>query len=207
MNRLGFWIAKARGDEGRLLTLGTPLAAALAELRGMRVALVGNARSLAGGRHGSAIDAADVVIRLNAAPIPAAQSHGTRTDWLAMSIPVDAATIAARAPRRLLWVTPKRKRLPWWLACDPRLTLVPAAHQAALQARLGARPTTGAMMIALLAESEAAAIDIWGFDFFASLSLSGSRDAAKVPHDFAAEAAWVAALIAADPRIRRPGAP
>ena len=35
-----------------------------------------------------------------------------------------------------------------------------------------------------------------------SLSLSGSRGKADVPHDFAAEAAWFAARAEDDPRLR-----
>ena len=57
------------------------------------------------------------------------------------------------------------------------------------------------MMIDLLARSPAAKITLYGFDFFTSLSLSGSRTAAQVPHDFAAERAFVDALLARDPRF------
>ncbi|MBS0565700.1 MAG: hypothetical protein JSR87_14890, partial [Proteobacteria bacterium] len=39
------------------------------------------------------------------------------------------------------------------------------------------------------------------FDFFASLSLTGSRSAAQVPHDFTAERAFVEALAARDGRV------
>ena len=58
------------------------------------------------------------------------------------------------------------------------------------------------MLIDLLARSGAAEVALYGFDFFASLSLSGTRTAAQVPHDFAAERAFVTALIAQDPRFR-----
>lgn len=201
MTRLGFLLARLRNDEGALLRLSAPLSALMDALSGRSVALVGNARALAQGTQGAQIDAADLVIRLNAAPLPGAVSHGSRTDWLAMSIPVDAATIAARAPRRLVWVTPKRKRLPWRIARDPRFALLPAAGQQALMARLGARPTTGMQMIDLLARSHAARIGLFGFDFFASQSLSGARQAQHVPHDFAAESAAVRDLIARDPRF------
>lgn len=202
MTRLGFWIARARGDERALLRLSPPPERLVAELSGRRVALVGNARSLAERTEGAEIDAADLVIRLNAAPLPSAASHGTRTDWMAMSVPVEAGVIAARAPRRLLWMTPKRKRLPWRIAGDPRFALAPAAWNARLAAEVGARPTTGLMMIDLLARSQAGAVRLHGFDFFASLSLSGGRTARDVPHDFAAERAWVERLVARDGRFR-----
>lgn len=202
MNRLRFWLAKFRGDEANLSRLSPPESALLHDLTGRHIALVGNARGLAEGHAGPAIDAADIVIRINAAPIPDARSHGTRTDWLGTSIPISPAIVVDRAPSRVIWVTPKRRRLPYWMAQDPRFALYPAARHAALAARLNGRPTTGLMLIDLAAASQAATITLWGFDFFASQSLSGRRTAADVPHDFAAEAAYVTGLIARDPRLR-----
>ncbi|MCZ4262922.1 glycosyltransferase family 29 protein [Limimaricola sp. G21655-S1] len=201
MNRIVFEIAKRRGDEMRLSRIGLSEAALLSRLAGRRVALVGNARSLAEKAQGPEIDAADIVIRLNTAPMPDPASHGTRTDWLAMSIPVPQEAIAARAPELLLWMTPKRKRLPWRVAQAPGFALLPAIRAAALRDELGARPTTGMLAIDLLARSDLASARLHGFDFFASKSLSGGRGAADVPHDFAAERDRVAALIAADPRF------
>ncbi|MBB3713199.1 hypothetical protein FHS00_002801 [Limimaricola variabilis] len=201
MNRLVFEIAKRRGDEARLSRLGLPETGLLERLAGRRVALVGNARSLAEKVQGAEIDAADIVIRLNAAPMPEPASHGRRTDWLAMSIPVPDEVIAARDPELLLWMTPKRKRMPWRVARASGFAMLPAARADALRAALGARPTTGMLAIDLLARSELAQARLYGFDFFASKSLSGGRGAADVPHDFAAERDRVAALIADDPRF------
>lgn len=203
MNKLAFWIARWRNDDAALMTLSQPLSALMDDLRGRKIALVGNARALGETESGPAIDAADIVIRLNAAPLPLARSHGSRTDWLCMSIAVPPAVIAARAPQRLIWVTPKRKRLPWAMAQDPRFAMLPAEGQKALMERLGSRPTTGMQMIDLLSKSDAAQVDLWGFDFFASQSLSGGRAAKHVPHDFAAEAREVAALLARDARFTR----
>jgi hypothetical protein len=75
-----------------------------------------------------------------------------------------------------------------------------AVHR--LQSGLGAPPSTGLMMIDLLARSNAREIGLYGFDFFNSLSLSGRRTAAQVPHDFAAERRFVEALMTEDPRFR-----
>ncbi|WP_317616408.1 hypothetical protein [Paracoccus mutanolyticus] len=58
-------------------------------------------------------------------------------------------------------------------------------------------------MIDLIARSDMARLDLYGFDFFASLSLSGHRRAEQVPHDFSGESEWVAALAASDRRITR----
>lgn len=196
MSPLRFHLAKLRGAEA---ALGPPVP--LAELAGRRVALVGNARSLAAGAGGAAIDGADLVLRINAAPLPSSLSHGARTDWLLVSVPVEEGRLSALAPRRLVWMTPRRRRLHWRLARRPGFAVLPSAWAEALAARLGARPSTGAMAVDLLARSEVAAVRLHGFDFFASLSLSGRRGARDVPHDFAAERAWVEALLARDPRF------
>jgi len=70
-----------------------------------------------------------------------------------------------------------------------------------LKTQLNSPPTTGLMMIDLLSRSPATKITLYGFDFFASLSLSGRRSAAQVPHNFQAERACVSALLARDPRF------
>jgi len=199
---LGFFWAKATGDEGALLRLSAPPEALLEELDGRSVALVGNARSLSERQEGAEIDGAEIVIRLNAAPLPSPASHGTRTDWMAVSVPVEEAVISARKPRRVLWMTPRRKRLPWRIASRPGFVLAPREWNARLAGELGARPTTGLMAIDLLARSGARAVRLHGFDFFASLSLSGGRAAKDVPHDFAAERAWVERLVERDRRFR-----
>lgn len=202
MTRLGFLIARLTGDEAAIEQLSDSPATLAAELAGKQVALIGNARSLSATGHGAAIDAADLVIRMNSAPIPSPHSHGSRTDWLAVSMPPDAALLAARTPARVLWMTRKRKRLPYALTRRPGFYLNRRDEAQALADRLGAPPTTGLMLIDLLARSPAAGIALYGFDFFASLSLSGSRTAAQVPHDFAAERTFVETLLAQDPRFR-----
>ena len=201
MNRLSFLLSRTLRDEAALQRLSAPEAALMASLAGRTVALVGNARSLAGSRHGPAIDAAGLVIRINRAPIPAAESHGTRTDILALATSIPAADLARLHPARILWMSPKRKRLPFAVATSPGFHMPALGRFRALADILGAPPTTGLMLIDLLSRSPAAAVTLYGFDFFASLSLSGRRTAAQVPHDFAAERAFVESLIARDPRF------
>ena len=198
MNRLIFHIARLLRNEAKLQQLSSPVIPSLA---GKSVALVGNARSLSKSEFGEQIDDADVVIRINSAPIPDPRSHGSRTDWIAMSTPTRRALIAERAPSRLLWMTRKRKRLPYWLARDSRFFLNPVAAVEKLRQDMGSAPTTGAMVIDLLLRSEAASIDLYGFDFFSSLSLSGRRTAEQVPHDFSAEQKWVEQQMSLDPRL------
>lgn len=179
MTRLGFLVARTLRQEAPLAALSVPQEALLRDLAGKTVALVGNARALTAG--GAQIDAADLVIRINRAPMPSAQSHGTRTDLLALATALPLADLIRLRPGRLLWMSPKRKRLSWATARSPGFYLHPLEDIARLAAALGAPPTTGLMMIDLLSRSQAARIDLWGFDFFASLSLSGRRTAAQVP--------------------------
>lgn len=206
MTRAGFTLARLFRREAALAALSAPRAVLMAELTDKRVALVGNARALAERSDGNDIDGADLVIRVNRAPMPAAASHGTRTDWLALATSIGADDLARLRPSRLLWMSHKRKRLSWRVATAPGFYLHPLADWAGLRDRLGAPPTTGLMMIDLLAASEAVAIRLHGFDFFASLSLTGSRRADQVPHDFSAERGFVEDLMARDPRVTLAGA-
>ncbi|WP_415182823.1 glycosyltransferase family 29 protein [Phaeovulum sp.] len=203
MSPLGFLLARTLRQEARLEALSVPQSALLGDLAGKRVALVGNARALGDARHGAQIDAADIVIRINRAPMPAATSHGTRTDWLALATSLPRTDYTRLRPSRVLWMSPKRKRLSHAIATSPGFYLHPLHDYTALRDQFDAPPTTGLMLIALLSRASLMGLTLYGFDFFASLSLSGRRTAAQVPHNFAAEAAFVAALMARDSRITR----
>ena len=207
MTPLRFIVARLLRNEDLLTGLSVPQPDLLAALKGQTVALVGNARALAEGRQGAEIDAHDLVVRVNLAPMPAAESHGTRSDWLGLAVRLPRADRARIAPGRILWMSHKRKRLDYASAQSPDFYLHPLADYQALKDRLGAPPTTGAMLIDLLLRSDLARLDLYGFDFFASKSLTGSRSADQVPHDFTAEAAWVEGLTRTDPRLHlhRPG--
>ena len=100
-----------------------------------------------------------------------------------------------------MWLSHKRKRLDWRSAHSKGFYLHPLPEYNALKAVLGAPPTTGAMLIRLLLESQLTRLDVYGFDFFASKSLSGRRGAGDVAHDFSAESAFVHALAEADTRL------
>lgn len=197
---LRFRLARLTRNERALARWSIAEDAMLDDLAGKRVALVGNARALAQGQAGAEIDAHDIVIRINRAPMPAAASHGRRTDWLALAVRLDRSALAALDPRLTLWMSHKRKRLPWAVVTR-RFYLFPQDHIRRIWQSLGAQPTTGLMMIDLLARSRAAKIDLYGFDFFASLSLSGRRSADQVPHDFTDEKSFVEALLTRDPRV------
>ena len=201
MKALRFRLAAWRNDDNLLARRSAMKADLLAELGGKRVAIVGNARALANTDQGAAIEAADLIIRINRAPMPNPRSHGSRTDWLALATSLPRDEYEALGAQRLLWMSHKRKRLRLWMAQTAGYYLSPARDFNILAARLNARPTTGALVIQLVADSAAGQIDLHGFDFFASRSLSGARDASAVPHDFNAEGAWVDRLLRDDPRV------
>lgn len=186
--------------------MSVPRADLMAQLRDKRVALVGNARSLADRAEGIEIDAADLVIRINRAPMPASRTHGRRTDWLALATSIGPEDLDRIRPKRILWMSHKRKRLPWPVATSTGFYLHPVSEFTRLRAGLRAPPTTGLMMIDLLAMSGLASLRLHGFDFFSSLSLTGSRSADQVPHDFNAERAFVEDLMVRDARITLAGA-
>jgi hypothetical protein len=124
MTRLGFYLARTLRNEKALAGLGLPMAFVLNEMQG-NLALVGNAQSLGTAAHGAAIDAADLVIRLNRAPMPTARSHGTRTDVLACATALKPTHLHQLNPKFLLWMSPKRKRLSWAMATQKGFALPP----------------------------------------------------------------------------------
>lgn len=201
-NKLRFLIARTLRQEAPLLALSVSRETLLAELDEKSVAIVGNARALEQAQFGARIDAADIIIRINRAPMPAPESHGSRTDWLALATSLSREDALRIKPRRYLWMSHKRKRLQPYVAQSDGFYLHPLDDWKKLGAELGAPPSTGAMIIDLVACSRAKSVALYGFDFFASRSLSGRRRADQVPHDFAAEAAWVQTLASRDARFR-----
>lgn len=175
------------------------LSALVPAIRNRRVALVGNARSLLGQPHGREIDSCDLVIRLNTAPDQEPGSHGTRTDWLAVSTIVPRQRICSLAPRRMFWMSPRRRlqalavhgwRMP--------VSFFPHSWWKDLAARLGSRPSTGLMTIDMLVRAGGySRVVLFGFDFFQSPSLSPRGLAAPPPHDFRREEDHVRRLITA----------
>lgn len=182
--------------------------ALISQLDGKSVAIVGNAQSLSSKGLGAEIDAHDVVIRFNGGPIPHTHSHGKRTDWMATGIPFTASTARTRGVKTVLWLSPNRKNLAQWMVRrkDTEFYLHPAAEHERLAQAIGSqRPSSGAVMIDLvMSNPNVRKVTLYGFDFFASQSFSGSHTAATAPHDFAKEKAFVTDLAARDPRLVLP---
>lgn len=201
MNHLAYLAAKISRSEQPFAQRSCQEQELFQELRGKRVALVGNARALTQSTHGAAIDSADVVVRINSAPRPSALSHGTRTDWLALAVRQSEEQLAALGNPRVLWMSPKLKRITWAAVRRPGFHRYDQMRYLSQRAQLGDGPTTGFMTIGLLADSPLAKLDLYGFDFFASLSLSSPKTRAEVGHNFEGEAELVHALCREDDRI------
>ena len=201
MNRVKFYKARLKRDEDQLRQYSCPKSDLINELTDKSVAIIGNSRALAETSFGAEIDAADIVIRINRAPMPSGKSHGSKTNWLALATKLEQSEETRINPERIFWMSPKRKRLPFWVASRPGFYLNPQSDFEILKSQLNAPPTTGLMIIDLVSQSKAKAINLYGFDFFASLSLTGSRTAEQVPHDFDTEKSWVSDLATRDRRL------
>ena len=202
MKRLKFFWDRLLSNEAGLSLHSATLDDLAADVSGKSVALVGNARSMLEKEHGGRIEGADVVIRINSAPNSPPKSHGSRTDWHALAIRNSRALRGRVNPGRALWMSHKRRRLDWATAQADGFYLFPVRDFHKLSAELGARPSTGVLLIDLLRRLPVSQVELFGFDFFASLSLTGSRTAGQVPHDFDVERNWVEGLIAKDHRFK-----
>lgn len=196
-----FRARKAIYGDKFLSTLAIDEQALLQELEEKSVAIVGNARDLSQTSLGAEIDTYDVIIRLNDAPIPCHGSHGSHTDWMAVAKRVSLKTIMRRRPTTILWMPSKRNRLSVNMATFSRFYLQPVNRNIRLKALLGSPPSIGIMMIDLVGSSNAKEINLFGFDFFTSRSLSGRRSADQVPHNFEAEREMVESILKSDDRF------
>ena len=178
-------------------------------LRGS-VALVGNAVSLRNRDYGPAIDAADCVIRINQGAFVPLQAHSTgeRTDVIFITLnggAISKAWMYAKCRRiagTVVGMSPK-KRTVFGTDLGRVIPVYPPQWHQELHTRLGARPSTGAMAVDLLARTVDTVdnIDIYGFDFWGSpTTYTGIAQAA--PHDPVAEENFVVTAVGSE-RVHR----
>ena len=167
--------------------------------RDKSIALVGNASSLWEADFGPQIDGADYVIRINQGAFIELFPHSTgiRTDALLMSLngnSIEKAWMYSRARRRaktVVAMTP-RDRTFVGIPLEKLIPTYPLEWHAQLHTTMGARPSTGAMAVDLLARTVKSPeqISIYGFDFWGSpTTYTGKIKAA--PHDPEAEEKFV----------------
>jgi len=165
------------------------------------IAIIGNANSLINSSFGEEIEKNDIVIRLNDGKKPSNMSHGQRTDILAVSKKITKDQLTNICPKILIWMTPKIKRLSLEMANYSEFILYDKKYVDRLADKLGSRPSTGVMVIDMVEKLNPRIINLYGFDFFESKSMSGSREAKNVPHDFLNEKKYILKLISSRDNI------
>jgi hypothetical protein len=171
------------------------------------VALVGSAQSLENSDFGPAIDAHDLVFRINQGAFANLQPHntGVRTDYLLMTL--TGGTNSAkwsfirrgqRAVKKGVVLMSSKGRTLFRIDLSPFFLHYPASWHEELIERLGHRPSTGAMAIDLLTKTmrDPEALDVYGFDFFKTPDIAHGRNNV-VAHDPGVEESYIRGLIPA----------
>ena len=172
-----------------------------------RVALVGSAQSLENSDFGPAIDAHDLVIRINQGAFANLQPHntGVRTDYLYMTL--TGGTNSAKwsfirrgqkAAKEGVVLMSSKGRTLFRIDLTPFFLHYPASWHEDLITRLGHRPSTGAMAVDLLTRtmSNPDNLDVYGFDFFKTPDIAHGRNNV-VAHDPGVEEDYIRRLIPA----------
>ena len=158
-------------------------------LQGKRVALVGNAASILAQDYGGEIEDHDIVVRMNRGLPARAQSQGVRTDVLAFSVfPWVAGVYPKFNAKWSVWMSP-RFRDTIDETFPPEITFYDLSLWESLRARLGARPSVGAMALDFLSHASPARVSIFGFDFKTSGTFYEQHQHVG-PHDYSAERAY-----------------
>jgi hypothetical protein len=124
------------------------------------IAVLGNAKSILNKKH--AIDDHEIVVRINKG-FPQ-EYTGERTDILALSLPLTKGEILDNySPRFIVWCTPKYDKMTQYLreVC----LYFPQGNWKLLYNALGARPSTGCMIVAYL-YPYCKSMTLYGFDFW-----------------------------------------
>lgn len=172
-----------------------------------RVALVGSAQSLENSDFGPAIDAHDLVIRINQGAFANLQPHntGVRTDYLFMTL--TGGTNSAKwsfirrgqkAAKKGVVLMSSKGRTLFRIDLTPFFLHYPATWHEDLITTLGHRPSTGAMAVDLLTRtiSDPDTLDVYGFDFFKTPDIAHGRNNV-VAHDPGVEEDYIRGLIPA----------
>jgi len=172
-----------------------------------RVALVGSAQSLENSDFGPAIDAHDLVIRINQGPFANLKPHntGVRTDYLFMTRTGVTSTAkwsfirrGQKAAKKGVVLMSSKGRTLFRLDLTPFFLHYPATWHEDLITTLGHRPSTGAMAVDLLTRtmSDPDTLDVYGFDFFKTPDIAHGRNNV-VAHDPGVEEDYIRGLIPA----------
>ena len=148
------------------------------EIKGKRVAIVGNAKSLFDKRYGKEIDNHDFIIRFNKGFITVPQAQGTKTDMLILALNL---RFDERKSFNARYVVNRSKHYDnqtiWTIGCQERMDIC---------ARIGKQPSSGFMAIDICLAFGASEIDLYGFDFEETPTFYNPPDY-QTQHDYSAE--------------------
>lgn len=129
-------------------------------IKGKRVAIVGNAKSIFSTRYGSEIDSHDIVIRFNKGFIYYPESQGIRTDIVVLAC---LLRDDEREGYKARYVINRSKNYR-----NPANFTISTQDRERLAQIIGSQPSSGFMAIDLCLEARAGSIDLYGFDFEAT---------------------------------------
>ena len=155
-------------------------------IAGQTVAVVGNAKSLLEKDYGTAIEAHDVIIRLNKGFVTAPASQGIRTDMVGLTPELsEGETIERFQPNTYLMLIPKMRHYRLFGTAAVRGTLFyKFRYWLADRNRIGRRPSSGFMAISWLVRlGSAQSITLYGFDFGATPTYYNPVGY-KTPHNY-----------------------
>ncbi len=157
-------------------------------LSNKKIAVVGNASALLRHEFGPAIDAHDIVVRMNRGVPHDASSQGTRTDLLVFSVfPLVSRVYRSFGASAFMWMSPSRRdEITPAMRTPSNMKFYDLDRWQALSGVLGSRPSVGAMTLDFLTTVDAGEVSIFGFDFKRSGTNYESRQHIG-PHDYAAE--------------------
>lgn len=130
--------------------------ALLNNIKGKRVAIVGNAKSIFDKKNGDLIDSHDFIIRFNRGFIEIPVSQGTKTTMVMLAINLEPEKLKLYNAK---WVVNRSNHY------DNRVNyIVPNPDRQRMRDKLEAQPSTGFMAIDLCLYAQAKSIDLFGFD-------------------------------------------
>lgn len=129
----------------------------LDDIRGKRVAIVGNAKSIFDYEQGAQIDGFDFVIRFNRGFITRPECQGTKTDFLILACLLTKDEIQSYNAK---WVSNRSTSY-----VNPVYFTISNQDRRMLRDKLDSQPSTGFMAIDICLEAGAKSIDLFGFDF------------------------------------------
>lgn len=130
--------------------------ALLNNIKGKRVAIVGNAKSIFDKKNGDLIDSHDFIIRFNRGFIETPVSQGAKTTMVMLAINMEPEKLKLYNAK---WVVNRSNHY------DNRVNyIIPNPDRQRMRDKLESQPSTGFMAIDLCLYAQAKSIDLFGFD-------------------------------------------